>query len=60
MSDFDDKSALTISSTQSQLLSHPADCGETLDPLTLREIVAVREFFELLAKWGEEDPSYGN
>jgi hypothetical protein len=60
MNGFEDKSVLATLRGQQKSLAHTEKCVEPLTPLTVEQIVAVREFFELIAKWDEEKSAHGN
>jgi hypothetical protein len=56
----DDKSALTVPQDGSKLFGRPAEYIGSRDASTVEQIVAFREFFELLAEWDHEESDYGN
>jgi hypothetical protein len=60
MSYLEDKSALIVLPVQTNSLGHSGEGTETLDRLPEEQIVALREFFELLAKWDGEESNHGN
>jgi hypothetical protein len=60
MSEFEDKVALTTLRGQSESSGHSEKCAEPLASLTVEQIVAVREFFELIANWEQEKSGHGN
>lgn len=60
MSYLEDKSTLIVLPDRSKLLGRSAEHIVTPDCLTDGQIVAVREFFELLAKWDGEESNHGN
>jgi len=60
MSDIADKLVLTTLQGQPESSGHSEERVEPLAPPTVEQIVAVREFFELIAKWEEEESPYGN
>jgi hypothetical protein len=54
MSDFEDKSVLTTLRCQPDSSGQSAECVEPVASLTVEQTVALREFFELIARWDEE------
>jgi hypothetical protein len=60
MSDFEDKLALKTLRRKQGPPAHSEKCIEPPAPLTVAQILAVREFFELIAKWDEENLNHGN
>ena len=60
MNGFEDKSVLATLRGCQKSLAYSEKCVEPLTPLTVEQIVAVREFFELIAKWDLEKTSHGN
>jgi hypothetical protein len=58
MRDFEDTSVLTSLGGYSESWCHSEKSVEPLAHLPFEQIVAVREFFELIAKWEEEESSW--
>jgi hypothetical protein len=60
MSELDHNLMPTTLRCQLESSGHLEEYVEPLTPLTVEQIEAVREFFELIAKWDEEKSSHGN
>ena len=60
MSDFEDNLVRTTPRGHLKLSGLSEECVAHLAPLTVEQIVAVREFFDLIVKWDEEKSSHGN
>lgn len=58
MSTFEDNSVLTRLGRPPESSDGSQKCSELFGPLAVEQLVAVREFFDLIAKWDEE--SHGN
>jgi hypothetical protein len=56
----DDKSTLKVPPDRSKLFRRSTEYIEVRDVLTVEQIAAVREFFELLAEWDDDESNYGN
>ncbi len=60
MSDFEHNSVLATLGSQSESSGCSEKCVAPLKLLTVEQIAAVREFFELIAKWEGKKSSHGN
>jgi hypothetical protein len=60
MSDFEDNSVQTTGRAQPESSGYSENCARHFASLTVEQIAAVREFFELIAKWDEGNSNHGN
>jgi hypothetical protein len=60
MSYFEDNLVLRALPGQPESSAHSEKSAGPFTPLTVEQMVAVREFFELIAKWDEENSYHGN
>lgn len=60
MSDFENNAVQATVRGQPESLGRSGKYAGTLAPLSVEQILAVREFFALIAKWDEENSGHGN
>jgi hypothetical protein len=60
MRTFQDNSVLTTLGSPPESSGRSEGSIELFGPLVVEQIIAVREFFELIAKWDEKESSHGN
>ena len=60
MCDFENNAVRTTVRGQPESLGLSDKNAGSVAPLTVEQIVAVREFFALIAKWDKENSSHGN